>query len=394
MLSASELKVCVLRSVGELGELREVWNSWPGNRDSEFESFLSFVNSNQETVRPHVLLVSRNGRPDSILVGRIDRGHIDCRLGYLHLRPRARIMRFVYGALRGNQSRENCQILLNSVLRSLSEKEADVAYMNYLREDSHLCELASKGPGLLNRDYIRARQPHFATSLPTTTDEFYKRLSSGARWQAKSRNKKILKDFGDKVSVRCFQNPSEVEELIRDVEEVARKSYQRGLGVGFADGAETRKHLLLKAEHGWLRAYVLYLGGEPTAFWMGDVNESIFGSDHLGYDPAFAKYSPGMYLILRVIEGFCDERQNRITGIDFATGHARYKEILSTEVWQEVSVYIFASTIKGVALNFARTLIGGMDIALKRALVRTNLLEKVKKAWRGRATPDAVHEAG
>lgn len=393
-MSTSGLEVRVFRSAAELEGLRKAWSSWPGNRDSEIESFLSFVNSSRETVRPHVLLVSRDGKPDSILVGRIDRDYIDCRLGYLHLKPRARILRFVYGALRGNQSGENCGVLLDSILQSLSEGEADVAYMNFMKEGSNLCELAMKKPGFLNRDYIRVKQSHFAASLPTTVDEFYKRLSSGARWQAKSRHKKILKDFGDEVSVRCFQSPGEVGELIRDAEQVARKSYQRGLGVGFADSPETRKHLLLKAERGWLRGYILYLGGEPTAFWMGDVNEGTFGSDHLGYDPAFAKYSPGMYLIVRVIEGFCDEHQNGISAIDFATGFARYKELFSTEVWQEVSVYIFASTVKGIALNFARTLIGGVDIMLKRALARAKLLEKVKKAWRGRATPDALQEAG
>ena len=89
-------------------------------------------------------------------------------------------------------------------------------------------------------------------------------------------------------------------------DQITGKSYQRGLGVGFVNDPQARERLRLKATKGWLRAYVLYLADCPCAFWMGDINRGIFGSDYLAFDPAFAKYSPGMYLILQVIEGFCN----------------------------------------------------------------------------------------
>jgi hypothetical protein len=392
VLNSDGLRICIFRNVAELEGLRESWKSWPGNRDSEIDSFVQFIDSNKETIRPHVLAVYRDGRPDAILAGRLDHSRIICRLGYLHVKPRARILCFVYGAFRGNQSNENCEIVLDSILRSLSEGEADVAYMNFMKEDSKLCELAKKRPGLLSRDYLRVKQLHFTATLPATVDEFYKRLSSGARWQAKNRERKIQRDFGGDVRVRCFRAPSEIGEMIQHVEEIAKKTYQRGLGIGFVDKPETRQHLLLKAERGWLRGYVLYIVGKPSAFWIGDVNETTFGSDYLGYDPAFAKYSPGMYLIMRVIEGFCDGRREGISAIDFATGAAQYKEILSTEAWREMSVYIFAPTLKGLALNFVRTLIGGVDRTLKKTLARAKLLQKVKKAWRSHSVPEAIRE--
>src|SRR5271169_5382935 len=94
-------RVKVLRAVAELETIREVWESWPGNRDSEMNSYLKFIESNRTTVRPHVVVVEREGRPDAILVGRIDRGHIGARVGYFGLKMPARILYFVYGALRG-----------------------------------------------------------------------------------------------------------------------------------------------------------------------------------------------------------------------------------------------------------------------------------------------------
>src|SRR5258708_182 len=150
----SDVKVKVLKAVPEIEEVRPIWESWPGNRDSEIETYLMCLESFPATIRPHVILVERAGKPEAILVGRIDHGHISCHLGYLQLKLPANILCFVYGALRGNPSKENCDLIVSSVLKSLSDREADVAYMNFLKEDSHLCRLAKKKPALLSPDYI------------------------------------------------------------------------------------------------------------------------------------------------------------------------------------------------------------------------------------------------
>jgi len=383
----SEASVKVLRRVTELEEVRREWEAWPGHRDSEMESYSTFVRTNPGTMRPHVLVVYRGGRPDAILVGRIDKGKIRCKLGYLGMGFGARTMCFVNGALRGNPSEENCELLVNEILRSLSQREADAACLYFLRRGSDLCRLATKKPGLLCRDYLRAPLKHFAAALPATVEEFYRGLSSGSRWQAKSKQKKLLKDFGGDVRIRCFRDVAELENLIQDVEQVAKKSYQRGLGVGFIDSPENRQHLRFKAERGWLRAYILYVADRPCAFWMGDLNQATFGSDYLAYDAELEKYSPGMCLIFKVIEGFCDGNREGVTEVDFATGHAQYKEVLSNRRWEEESVYVFAPSIKGISLNLVRSFIGGIDLAVKKVLASTNLLQRIKKRWRARARP-------
>jgi len=349
-----------------------------------------FLRSNPASVRPHVVVVYRNGEPDAILVGRIDLGHIACRLGYIRLNVPAKIMYFVYGALRGNASKENCDLIVASVLESLSQREANVAYMNFLREDSDLYHSAAEKPSVLCRDYLRLTQPHFAATLPASPEEFYGGLSSGARWQAKSKQKKLLKDFNGDVRIRCFREVAELDTMVQDLERVAGKSYQRGLGVGFFDTPTARKQLRLKAERGWLRGYILYLRERPAAFWVGDVNDRTFGSDYLAYDAEFGKYSPGLFLICKVIEDLCKGNGEGVNAIDFATGHAQYKQVLSNQEWCETSVYIFAPTFKGIGLNSIRSLVGGVDQAAKKALVRANLLQKVKKAWRAHARSEAA----
>ena len=382
----SEAFVKVLRTIPELEEIREVWESWPGHRDSEMESYSSFVRTNPESVRPHVLVVYRQGRPDAVLVGRIDQGQIRCRLGYFGMGFPARIMCFVNGALRGLPSQENCELLVNEILRSLSLREADAVHLHFLRRKSELWRLATKKPGLLCRDYLRTPLKHFATALPATVEEFYRGLSSGTRWQARSKHKKLLRDYGGNVRICCFRDVAELEGLIQDVERVAKKSYQRGLGVGFIDSPERREQLRFMAERGCLRGYILYIAERPCAFWMGNVNRTTFISDYTAYDPEFEKYSPGMCLILKVIEGFCAGDREGVKEVDFATGYAQYKEVLANREWDEESVYIFAPTIKGISLNLVRSFIVGIDQAVKRALAQTSLLQRIKKRWRVRVT--------
>jgi hypothetical protein len=381
----SSVHVRVLKTLPELQEVRGAWKSWPGNRDSEMESYLTFLRSNPKTVRPHVLVVYRGEVPDAILVGRIDRGQVTCKLGYLRVNPHAQIMCFVYGALRGNSSHENCDLMVNEIIRSLSQGEADVAYMNFLRQESHLCGLSIKKPGLLRRDYVRMTQPHFAATLPATVEEYYRTLPAGSKGFNKARHKKLLKDFAGGVRIKCFREAVEIDAMAQDVERVAKTSYQRGLGVGFKDNPETREALRLMAEKGYLRAYVLYLAERPCAFWIGDINQGTFGSDYIGYDAELGKYSPGMFLTTRVIEGFCDGNLDGVTAVDFGPGDAQYKEVLSNERWRETAVYIFAPSLKGISLNLVRSSIGGLDQAIKKALTRTNLLQRIKKSWRAHA---------
>jgi CelD/BcsL family acetyltransferase involved in cellulose biosynthesis len=224
-------------------------------------------------------------------------------------------------------------------------------------------------------------------SLPSSGEEFWLRFSpkvrKNRRWQAK----KLLNDHSGKVRIDCFTKTSEFERMIQEVEQVAKKTYQRGLGVGFVDSEDVRERLSLKAEKGWLRTYVLYVADLPCAFWSGTLYHREFHSDFMGYDPDYGKYSPGMYLIIHVIEDFCKRSgEGEVAAIDFGLGDAQYKEILGNLTWQDVSFYVFAPTPRGIALNALRTPIKFLDQWSKNLLARTKLLQKVKRTWRHQVT--------
>ena len=185
--------------------------------------------------------------------------------------------------------------------------------------------------------------------------------------------------------MRTFRGAADFEEMMRDIEQIAAKTYQRGLGVGFDTSAAMRERLRLEIAKGWLRAFVLYIEDKPFAFWIGKLYQNSFCSDSMGYDPAYSKHSPGMYLIMQVVEYLCGENSDdRAHQIDFGFGDAQYKTVLANQEWQEASIYIFARSWKGIGINLLRMPTAWVNHWAQELLGKTSLLLKVKRMWRDR----------
>lgn len=378
----TELRVA--RSLTEVEAIREAWAGWPGHRDSDIDFYVMIVRSYSEVVRPHVITLYRDGRPDAILIGRLERKRLAFRIGYLPgFSLWTRCLTFVYGAVHGNTTSDNVELLLRSVMDSLKDGEADAALLEFVPLDTPLYQIALKLPGILCRDTHPVPQRHDSLTIPGTIDDVYRRMSGDRRNWLRRRVKRIEANPAGKSSIRCYRNIQELDNLFRDAEEIGRKTYQRGLGVGFSDDSRVRARLELGAQRGWLRAYVLYLGDRPCAFWIGMLYRETFVSEYLGYDPEFRQFSPGMVLVIRAIEGFCNRADgDTVRELDFGLGHAEYKGFLCSGSWQEAVVYIFSPGVKGLVLKLMRTTAGVVNGAARKLLSFTKLLPRIKRAWR------------
>lgn len=379
--------VQVCRSVEEIEQIRPIWDSFKSHPNSHIDFYLSVVNSMQEILRPHVLTLYRNGTPEAMMVGRLERRNIEFKFGYKSLyRYTARSLTFIYGGFIGNTSAENAGFSVSAIMDSLSDGEADVAFFNHLRIGTPLCDSATQLPGLLFRDHFLVSQTHRSMRLPVSKQQFEAAVSP--KFRKHQRYKKLVHDHAGDVKVSHFSGTHELNRVIVDVDEIARKTYQRGLGAGFVANDETRTRLRVEAEKGWLHTFILYVAGKPCAFWMCNLCGGQLYSGFMGYDPAVARYSPGMFLITRAIEELSVQNTDaRIEQIDWGLGDAEYKTHLSTEDWKEASVHIFAPTAKGFALNLLNSGSAAIDGAAKKVLAKTALMARIKKSWRGRLRP-------
>ena len=312
-------------------------------------------------------------------------------MGYLNLfRPDVRLLTLPFGGFLGDTSDDNCSVLVKEVINSLRRGEADLAIFEPLNTNSALYRCVRSSPAWFCRDYLGTSQVHRSMALFESAEAFHQSLSTKVRKNLKWQAKKIVADYCGEVRLSSHRAPSELEVVFTDVEEIAKKTYQRGLGVGFSDNAENRARLRLEADKGWLHAHILYLGDRPSAFWLSTAYKGTLHSNFMGYDPGFAKHSPGMYLVIRVIEELCTPNgTNKLEQVDFGLGDAQYKQVLASSSWQEAELYIFSPSLKGVTLNFLRTSLGLLNRTVRRILDKTKLLPRIKNLWRKSARKTA-----
>ncbi|MEU8826343.1 GNAT family N-acetyltransferase [Streptomyces sp. NPDC048636] len=72
---------------------------------------------------------------------------------------------------------------------------------------------------------------------------------------------------------------------------------------------------------------VLYAGGRPVAAHFGLRSERVFACWFPAYDPAYAKFSPGLVLHLRMAEGAAGQG---VAYLDLGRGEKEYKDSLKT----------------------------------------------------------------
>jgi hypothetical protein len=373
----------ILRSVPEIEGIRDLWTSWQCHPNSDLDFFLAVIQSRPNVLRPHVVLASRDGVPEAMLVARLETNSVRINLGYQTLwRVPVRSMTVIYAGLLGKASEEVTLALYRAMEESAAEAGADVVDFSPLKTDSFLAMAARQNSGLLVRDFFPRFNEHWEMRLPGSYDAFFKGLSSNTRHNLRRYSKRFLDAFGKDMTIRKFRQPGELDEFVTAAEAIARKTYHRGLGVGFADKAETRRLLGLGCERQWFRGWVLYLQNVPCAFWDGQLYGRTFFTSTTGYDPAYHEYRLGNFLLQRVVE---DLIQNETAGaVDFGFGDAQYKQDLCDVRWQETALYRFMPTFKGLSANLMRTPVMALDQGGRKILARTRLLQRFKSLWRKR----------
>jgi CelD/BcsL family acetyltransferase involved in cellulose biosynthesis len=381
----TDYAVRVARTVSEVEGLRSIWVHFQHHPNSDIDHYLAVLRSGVG-IRPHVMVAYRGNEPEAMLVGRLERRAVEFKVGYLRLpSPRVRSLTFIHGGVLGSLSPQGSEALTREITSLLRGGEAVVAYFNSLRTDSSLFQSIKHARGFPSRDRFPKVHIHRAMAVPDTVDALYSKLSSKSRKNQRRQAKRLEQEHQDAVVIERFPGDLSFERMLADVEAIARKTYQRGLEVGFADTRDARIRLRAAADRGQLRTFVLYLGVRPVAFWMGTLHRASFYSDSMGYDPDCAEYSPGMYLIMKVIEGLaCRQHGDDVRLVDFGLGDAQYKQVLGDREWQEASFFLFVPTAPGAALNLLRTPIAALDHLLRRVAGRAGLLYSTKKAWRER----------
>ncbi len=378
MPDTSSIELC--STVENIQGLRNAWEQMQHHPNADIDFYLSILKSRPKILRPHILTLMDAGNPKAMMIGRIEDRELTSRIGYKTIYShRVRLLVIIYGGLLGDFSSNTTDKFVSELLCFLERGEVDAISLSHAPINSRLFQLMRESPFFICRDYLPCENVHWQMSLPQTFEEFFARMSAHRRHELRRYPRVLRNKFSGKVAFKSYNSIDDVDVISHDAEMIAQTTYHRGLGVGFIDNIENRRRLKLFAQKGLMRAYILYIEDQPSAFWIGTAYGEVFHLDFTGYDHELRKYEIGTISFLEMVEDLCSVG---IKKVDFGFGDALYKSRFGDTSFRESSVYVFAPTFTGVKLNIMLTMLNSLTRSTQYFFDKTKLSQKIKKYWR------------
>ncbi len=375
------LRLEVVRTFADVERVADLWDAVPWQREeAERSYFVARTQARPEAVAPFALIARDGGAVAGALAGRIDVRRLPASLGYRTLyAPRVRLLHVLDGGL-WLPRRDTLEAVVAAVDGELRRRAFDAVVLPHLPVDSPVLEAFERRAGPARRQRRSRPQPRWRLPLPETFEQFLASRSANTRWRLRRDARRIADAFGGRVELAVVRDPGGLDRLLGDAERVARSTYQRALGTGFAVTPERREATRVGLEHGWTRGYLLYARGEPVAFWICSVYRGTLLVRLTGYDDRYAGLRVGIHLLARVIEDAI--RDPAIAVVDFGPGDAAYKRQLAAESHLERDLVVFAPTLRGVRINAGRNAVLLAADGARRALDAARLTDRVRTGWR------------
>ncbi len=390
----SKITVKTFRRFDEIDAVRWTWRAWQERPSADVDLYCKAPTWDATIVRPQITALYRDGCPDAILVGTVRKKRLGVKVGFWSgLTLDATVLEFDDGAMLGNPSKENCEVFVDEILASLRRGEEDAAQLAGLSIDSPLYKLALGKPRFIERDHLPLFQTRWSATILNGIESIYRRLPSKHRSELRRKIRKFSADYSGRITVECFRQAVDIEKMVRDAEEIAKKTHQRALGGGFMDRPWVRSVLRARAERDRMCGFILYIDDSPCAFWLGFLYSGVFHGEYAAYDRAYRKYSPGTFLTMKAIEYFRRRSGDAsVSAIDFGTGDFWYKEQFCDRRVEQASLYIFAPSFAGLWLNMVRTTFAAFDRFGRRVAARTHALSVIRRMRRTliAANPDGT----
>jgi hypothetical protein len=382
------LKIETFTDPGQLECLRHIWKELATHFETDMDFFLRVIALRPEYVAPRILLARCDDTPLALLVGRLEKTILRPGIGYVKL-PSLPVRRIVFACHGSNDlTVPVAEAIVEAIMARLRSGEADFCLLSNLSPAGALYASARRLPLPVMRDLRPTAVSRWRLRLPGTYEAFMKSLNGSKRSKLRRSIKHFHEEFGPAIRYRVFEASGDVDAFCADADRIASKTYQRGLGVGFLNDAESAAQLSTAAALGWLRAMILYVNDRPVAFWQGILKGNVYYCQTTGYDPAFRKHTVGIILLLKMIEGLCGYPEKTI---DFGKGEAQYKEEFGNDHAEEAEVTVYAPALRGIVANVLSSATLAVNESITVLLKKLGLLTRIKNRWRKRLAQEVLN---
>lgn len=230
--------------------------------------------------------------------------------------------------------------------------------------------------------FVRQRYTRYFIDFSVGFEGWWNGLSSNARQGLKRKAKKIAAESGGDLDVRAFTRPSELDAFHDIARKISLRTYQeRLLGSGLPDSPEFLREMVAMSAQDRVRAWLLYIAGEPAAYlYCPIIGDNVIYA-HVGHDPAFNDLSPGAVLQLEAMRDLFDE--SRFARFDFTEGEGQHKRQFATGGVPCIDLLLLRPSL---ANRVTMAALGGFNrsVALvKRGVEKAGLAKLAKKVRRG-----------
>lgn len=178
--------------------------------------------------------------------------------------------------------------------------------------------------------YIPRQYQRFSVQLSGGFEQYMSTLSGKTRSSLKRKLRKFTEVSGGLIDWKEYRTPDQIAAFFPLARKVSARTYQeRLLHIGLPADEVFFMSAHTLARDNKLRAYLLFLNGEPISYLYCPVRQRVVVYDHLGYDPSYASLSPGTILQILALKALFAEQQ--FTTFDFTEGEGQHKEIFATD---------------------------------------------------------------
>jgi len=225
-----------------------------------------------------------------------------------------------------------------------------------------------------------AGMPHYRLALPATVEECMALRSRKSRKRLNEKERALVRVAGSDLEVVEIRSASDWAPHTRRIEELMQRTWQARVLGHELDMQEQHK----VAARGWLRSYLLLAGDEAVAFVLCYQGMDTLFYEFLGYDQAYAKYSPGTILLYKVLALLYREDTPRY--VDFGEGEAAYKKEIANEVTTARAALVVRCRLRHRLRFGCLALVRGLDKFVRAVATRTALGQRaVRRARQGAA---------
>lgn len=334
--------------------------------------------------RPHVVVLRGGAGPDSVIVGRTTTRQLECRVGYRSIpTPTLQRLEVLHGGAGVDPAHAAtaAQLLLGRV------GAFDLITVHWIRRDHALTDALIAAAGDAGRPVVVTppSKHHALDIVPGDADATLASLSRKRRYQLRREERLLREAFDVTVDVEELSQSTDVPTAIARMSAITNTSYKQAIGAGVRDTPRWHALLTQAASSGWMRAWFLMAGETPIAYVLGTVVEDQCTIECMGYEPAYARLSPGKMLLHQVIRGLASRGQVR--RVDYGLGDATYKRVLGSASHADVTLHLFGRSLRARATRLEHAGVTAAARGLRRVVGGDGAVQRIRRLWRERIRP-------